>query len=83
MNASPAAGAVDGDDLERGGAGDLLAVLVEHGAVLAVGDRDELARVASTSCSKPVDDEQVGHEVDRARRRGVEREEATRAAAAA
>ena len=74
MNASPAPVPSTGDDLARGGAGDLLAVLEQHRAVRAVGDRDELA-ARHDLVLEPVDDEQVGLEVELARRRRVQREE--------
>ena len=67
-------GPVPGDDHRRCRAGDLLAVLVEHRAVGAVGDGDELAALHHLVLEL-VDDEQVGLEIELPRGRRVEREE--------
>ena len=61
VNASPAPVPSTGDDLGAARARDLLAVLVQHRAVLAVRDRDELPALDHLVL-EPVDDEQVGLE---------------------
>ena len=68
------AGPVDRDDRRRGRAGHLLAVLEEHGALVAVGHGDELSPLHDLVL-EPVDDQQVGLEVEHPGRRGVQGEE--------
>ena len=67
-------GAVDGVDGGRGGSGDLSPVLEERGAVGPVGDGHELPG-GDDLVLEPVDDQQVGDDVDRPRGRRVEGEE--------
>ena len=73
-NASPAAVPSIGVDARRRRARDLAPVLEQGGALGAVGDRDELA-ARDDLVLEPVHDQQVGLELDRPRRRGIEREE--------
>ena len=70
VNASPAAVPSTASTARRRGAGDLAAVLVQRGALGAEGDRDELA-ARGDLVLEPVDDEQVGLERERPRRRRV------------
>jgi hypothetical protein len=71
-------GAVDRVDPGRGRARDLLPVVQQHGAFRPQRDRDEAVATAQELELEPVDDSEVGIDLDRTRGRGVEAKHAGR-----